>query len=222
MKYAILIVLLIIGTTGILSAQEISEQFKAADQSLIVMPTAYTMPKGKQSFTDYELFLIQYAYGITDRTHISAGMVFPIVMDMFKTFTFGVKQNYYRGRLLQSAALVSYNPEVNGGVLGNVVSVGNPKVSAHLAAFWVTDMETISKNYAIMLGGIATLSPRFAVISEVWTSNQIFESDLNGIFLIGVRFKGENVSWDIGGFRPIQEDGGTILFLPMLKATMMF
>jgi len=202
-------------------AQAANEQFLAADQALMIMPTAYTMPKGSSSFTDYELFLIQYSYAMTSRTHISAGMVFPMAADLLKTFTAGIKQNYYTEEMLQSALWVSYNPYVEGGMFGNVVSLGDKKASLHAAAAWVFSTDKISKDYAVMVGGIASLSPRTSFITEVLSTSQIIDEEGNGIISFGFRFKGEKSSWDIGGGRLLRGNSG-LLFLPILKATVMF
>lgn len=220
MRY-LMIVLLLTGLLGMLYAQEASAQFMAADQSLMVMPTAYTMPKGAHTFTNYEIVIIQYAYGLTPYTHLSAGMLFPIVSEAFDTFTAGIKQNYFRQDIVQSALWVSYNPKVKGGMFGNVISVGNEKISGHGAAVWLYDFEGVSSAYGIMLGGIYSASQRIALISEFLTVSEFMDEDPNGIITFGVRFKGQKMSWDIGGFRTTADMGG-VFMLPLLKATVQF
>jgi hypothetical protein len=197
------------------------DQFKAADQSLMVMPTAYTMPKGASSITDYELFIIQYSYGITSRTHLSAGMVFPIHKELFKSFTIGLKQNYYNGTPLQAAFMCSYNPHYKTGAFGNVLSVGDYRASLHGAAFWVVNKNDISSDYAMMLGGIVMLSKRASLISEFITTSDILDQEANGMITLGVRLKSEKLSLDIGGFRPLSNGGDMIMF-PLLKGTFLF
>jgi len=196
-------------------------QFKAADQSLMVMPTAYTMPKGSSSFTDYELVVVQYAYAYTDRAHISAAMVFPVQAEMLKTFTIGIKQNYYRGSPVQSAAIISYNPDSRLFFMGNVVSVGNAKASVHGAIFGGTDFSEAPEDYVLMAGGIVSLSPSMALISEIISTSSTLDEEGNGIITLGVRFKGDKMSWDIGGFR-LLKDNPEIFLLPLLKATVRF
>ncbi len=218
---AFTLTLLLLTAALALQAQSYDRQFLAADQSLMVMPTAYTMPKGGHTFTDYELVVLQYAYGATDRTHLSAGMVFPFTADMFKTFTLGAKQNWYRGDLVQSAALLSYNIELKGGMFGNVVSVGNDKVSGHGALMWLFDFEDVSSAAGVMLGGIVKLSDRVSLISELLSTTQFMDEEGNGVFTLGVRFRGQKMSWDIGGFRLLSEMEG-VYMLPLLKATVLF
>ncbi len=221
MRIRVLCTILLVIALGNVFSQIVDEQFKAADQSLMFMPTAYTMPRGSSSFTDYELFIVQYSYALTGRTHISAAMVFPMHAELIKTFTMGVKQNYYKEGPFQSALFVSYNPEAQGGMFGNVVSLGNTKASLHAAAAWVTDLTEIQKDYAVMVGGIIGMSNRVSFMTEILSTSQVIDEEGNGIICFGFRFKGDKTSWDLGGGR-LLKDNSEFLFFPILKATILF
>ncbi|MFA7017160.1 MAG: hypothetical protein WC190_07810, partial [Candidatus Cloacimonadaceae bacterium] len=104
----------------------------SADQSLMNWPTAYTMPKGSSSLTSFELIVLQYAYAFPDRFHLSIGTAFPIAKDLIKTFTLGTKVNYLRYNVLEAAVMMSYTPHYKIAMVGNIVSVGNPRASVHL------------------------------------------------------------------------------------------
>lgn len=80
-----------------------SADYYAADQSLFIIPTAYTMYLGQNAFTDYELVILQYSHAISNRTHLSIMSPFPINSDMIKAFTFGFKQNYLRATPIEAA-----------------------------------------------------------------------------------------------------------------------
>ena len=95
-------------------------------------PTAYTMPKGSSSLTSFELIVLQYAYAFPDRFHLSNGTAFPIAKDLIKTFTLGTKVNYLRYNVLEAAVMMSYTPHYKIAMVGNIVSVGNPRASVHL------------------------------------------------------------------------------------------
>lgn len=222
-----LIFMILIAVTA-LSADN-AAQFLAADQSLMTLPTAYTMPKGRSALTNFELVLMQYSYAITDRAHLSAAMVFPFNKDMIKTFSAGGKYNYYRGDKLQAALWGSYTPDPAVGTLGNIFSYGNPKLSGHLITAGVANLRESEVRMLIGLGGIVSLSPRVSLIGESYyvPGNVIDiegEDELNDdikIILMGVRFRGDKISWDLGAGRPL-EDMGDILALPFVKATFMF
>ena len=124
------------------------EEFHAGDQSVFMLPTAYTMPKGSCAVTVYEAVILQFAYAPIDRLHLSAGMVvlpFNYNLDMAETITAGAKYNYYRGKSMASAVWGSctYRPKLL--TLGNVLSFGSNGGkgvgSVHLMGMLVGDIE---------------------------------------------------------------------------------
>ena len=81
------------------------------------------------------------------------------------------------------------------------------------------------------LGGITTLSKRVSGIMEYYNLRDILEIDFddddpldldNSALLLGIRFKGEKMSWDLGGIRPLVVDEGDFLAVPFVKATFIF
>lgn len=222
MKAIVLTLLLLCGWALTLYAQEADEMFQAADQSLLVLPTAYTMPKGGHTLTDYEIFIVQYAYGLTGRTHLSLGMPFPIVAEAFEYTALGIKQNYLRYGKLQAAAAVSWMPKAEGLTFLNVFSYGTPKASAHLLVAGVADYNDVGDGAFLALGGLVNVSKRIALISELMTATEVFDEEGGQILTLGVRFKGDKLSWDLGGFRPFTGDAGDLLLIPLIKMTVLF
>ncbi len=222
MKLHVITLLLLLCAILMLSAQEIDAQFQAADQSLMVIPTAYTMPKGASTFTDYEIIIVQYAYGLTDRTHLSIGMPFPISTEVFQYSALGVKQNYLKYGKLQCAASLSWMPKAEGGALSNVVSYGGVKASVHGFIGITFDYDKVNSGSLLALGGIVDVSKRVALMSEIITYSAILEEEANGLLTLGVRLKGDRMSWDLGGFRPLSGDTGSLLLFPLLKLTVLF
>jgi hypothetical protein len=222
MKVLILVVALMLVTSFSLSAQEMSEEFKAADQSLMVMPTAYTMPKGASTFTDYEIFIIQYAYGLTNSTHLSVGLPFPIVAEAFEYSALGVKQNYLKYGKLQSAAALTWMPKAKGGILSNVLSYGTPKASLHGYIGFFYDYDRVESGALLALGGIVDVSSRIALMSELITHSEAADEEGGQILTLGVRFKGDKLSWDLGGFRPFTGNSGDLILIPLIKMTVLF
>jgi hypothetical protein len=222
MKAAYIVLILLSVFSTALFAQAATEQFKSADQSLILMPTAYTMPQGKSTFTDYEVVFVQYAYGLTDRTHLSVGMLFPIVPEAFEYAVLGVKQNYLKYKGLQSAAIVSFSPKTTTGLFGNAISLGNSKASLHGDIFWGTDFEDVSNGFLFGVGGLVNVSNRVALMSEVISFSELLDEDANGVWTMGVRLKGDGMSWDLGGFRMLKGDQGSLILIPLIKMTVLF
>lgn len=207
-------------------AEEPVDTFRSADQSVMILPTAYTMPVGQSAITSYELLIIQYAYAFLDRAHLSAAMVFPVTKDMLKTFTFGTKVNYYRGKTLQAAVNCTFTPDPQALSLGNVFSLENGDYSFHLStAALVTFKESVQSGYA-GLGIIKNHNDRLSLMAELIAFGE-FDNDVeygDSLILAGIRFKGKMISWDLGAFRPLGEDfsEGSFIALPFVKATVMF
>lgn len=232
MKRAILLALGILICLGTLNAVE--GDFYAGTQSVFVLPTAYTMPKGSSSLTDYEVVFLQYAYAASDRVHLSAAMVFPFNTDMVKTFSLGGKVNYFRGKDVESAFWASFTPDAKVVTAGNVLSVGNEKANLHIVGLMsgVFGEEEILGDFG--LGGIVRFSNRVnGMVDLIFTPFTIAgggDSDFLDLgdsindagVIFGIRFKGQQVSWDLGAMRIIGEDMGELIALPFLKATFLF
>ena len=220
---------------SILSAAD--GEFYAANQSVFILPTAYTMPKGSSALTDYELLILQYAYAASDRLHISAGMVFPVVEDAFETFSLGGKFNYYRGKSMESAVWGTYTFDSNLFTLGNVLSFGGNKNdesgSIHLAGMLLGNLESDNIQGVLGTGGIVRFSNLVNGMMELFFAPFNVKGDPGGLLnldgndyallIAGIRFKGHKVSVDLGGMRPMGDvELDELLLFPFLKATILF
>ncbi|MDZ4120862.1 MAG: hypothetical protein U1C33_00480 [Candidatus Cloacimonadaceae bacterium] len=192
------------------------------DQSIMLLPTAYTMPKGSFSITDYELFVVQFTAAPTPSTHVSIVSLIPFFKDALKTFTVGVKQRYYTRDRISSAAWLSYTPDSKSMSIGNILSLGKPSESLHLGILYVRNEEDGLDSPVIFAGVRKDLSKRIALLGEVVTSIDQLSDDVDGFFGGGIRFIGDTISWELGGFRGINDDLGDIYFIPLLKATVEF
>lgn len=203
------------------SDSSLAESYRPGDHELLLMPSAYTMEKGQSYFSDYELFLINYTVAVTGRTHLSVFSLFPVTTDFLDTFTLGIKQNYYQTPTFASAAWLTYTPK--GGLLniGNVVSFGRRGKSLHVGLGGLSISESQKWELTYMFGGRYDLSRRFSLLAEYSNSETGLNNDFKGFISFGIRFKGEYIAWDFAGFRPL-ENTGDLLFLPLIKATIVF
>lgn len=228
-NYVLITIVLLAGT--LLLAQEKETPFYAADQSVFLLPTAHTMPRGTHALTSFEVLLLQYSFSATDRLHISTGMVFPVTSEMLRTLSLGAKYRYLSQGRVNSAAWVSYSPDPQLLTAGNVVSLDMAKTSLHFAAALYANTEEGESRVLFGLGGIANLSNRVNLMGEVIMvpeTEWIEEEDIDevtgyeGIVILGLRFKGERISWDLGGARSLEGDQGDLIAIPFLKATFLF
>ncbi|GEM_PF-806088 len=193
--------------------------YRPGDHEVLMMPTAYTMNKGESYLTDYELFFLNYTYGITSRTHLSVFLPFPISSEVFDYFSIGLKQNYWESQHFAGAIYASYMPIQNVIVFGNTFSIGNKYSAGHIGIGAASDFENIEPIY--MLGGTININKMISILLEYTNSNDLVESDFNGMLSIGVRFRSRRMAWEIGGMRPLEEASGLIL-MPWLKGTIVF
>lgn len=180
---------------------------------------------------------MQYSYALSEDIHRSAGMVFPFHKEMLKTFSVGGKYNYIHSGPLASALTLSYHVD-KGYILGaNVLSFGDMDASVHLytGAFYKTQKKETTAVFG--LGGIKSFSTRVSGMMEIIYVDPLYDRKPKESFLnegrdlvatIGIRLKGDKVSWDFGTFRSLLKywDGGFdedfVLFSPTLKATVLF
>ncbi len=184
-----------------------------------MMPTAFTMEKGQSYITDYELFILNYNYAVTSKTHIGLLLPFPISSDVFEYFAIGVKQNYWESKNFAGALFASYVPIQGEVFFGNVFSFGNKYSGLHLGIGAGSDFETVEPIY--MAGGTINISHMVSLLVEYTNSNELLDSGFNGLLSVGIRFRSSRMAWEIGGMRPLEEAEGLIL-IPWLKGTLMF
>ncbi len=224
MKKIILIFLLFTALTNIFA-----QNYAPGDNEYLFTPTAYTMPKGNSYFTDYELFLLNYTYAVTDRTHLGVFIPFPITTDLLKLLSFGVKQNYLKTDWIQSAVYASYTFDTAQLILGNSISIGNPSNGANLSA-GITKFFKDSNGFGILLSFGYRFDPSentslIAEISQIFGGDNVqnFTSTFpGGLISVAFRIRSTHLSWDLGAFRPLDmEDSGIVAF-PMLKVSYYF
>ena len=205
-----------------------AQNYRVGDHELLVMPTAYTMPKGSAYFSSYELFFMNYNRAISDRTHIGIFSMFPVTTDFLETVTLGLKHNYFRGNTAASSFWGSVMPKSKVVLAGNVVSIGEPRQALHLGMGVVDswEEEDDSAVWLYLAGYNFPIGRRTDMIVEYSNFSLDFldddDLDFNGLITLGFRFRSQSISWMFGGFRPLEDTGDEFLFFPYLKATLYF
>jgi hypothetical protein len=201
-----------------------AQEYRVGDHELIFMPTAYTMEKGSSYFSDYELFFLNFTYAPTSTTHVGLFTLFPVTSEFLETTTLGLKQNLMRGPSVADAVWATYTPKGAGFTIGNVVSIGKASNGLHLGISEVTDLNEEDADWftVYLVGYRYDLSRKTSLLLEYMNAQVLMdEVDFNGLISIGFRFHSESLSWEIGGFRPLEETGDFFLF-PIIKGTFMF
>ncbi|MCB5252692.1 MAG: hypothetical protein RBR69_10595 [Candidatus Cloacimonadaceae bacterium] len=221
MKKKLILTMVLLALLLTLTAQD-NPEYSPGDQSLMLVPTAYTMPAGSHAITDYEVFFVQYAHSFFGNTHLSIMSMLPFTKEFHKTITLGAKHRYLANGIVQSAAFGSFIPDNGTFVVGNVVSIGQPSTSLHLGLGYGWEKGEGFDAPIIYLGARNNVSKKVAFMLEYGSSLIPTDGDLDSLVSFGVRFIGNTISWDLGGFRPIGVDLGNAYFIPVLKATFEF
>ncbi len=199
--------------------------YRPGDHELLFMPTAYTMEAGQSYLSDYELFFLNYTFAASPRTHVGFFTLFPIASSFLETMTLGIKQNYLKSENVQAALWGTYTPKASALTLGNVFSYGTGSNSFHMGLSGMTGLDDDNDEwqFVYMFGSRIGFSKKVSITLEYTNTSIGAENSFNGLISIGFRFTGESVSWELGGFRPLESTGDLDLILfPVLKATVLF
>ncbi len=201
-----------------------SPEYRGGDHELLIAPTAYTMPKGWIYLTNYELFFLNAGFAATDRTHVSAFVLFPMIPEFLRTLSIGMKQNYWYSPSFASALWGAYNFELGILAVGNAFSVGTMRSNATFNAILIADLkESPGAGWGFSLGGAVALSSSVKLLGEYWFSGETLRGTSSGeILALGIRFYGKQFCIDLGGIRPVGvtgEDSSDLIAFPYLKGT---
>ena len=203
-------------------------QYQIGDHELLAMPTAYTMPAGNGYFTDYEAILLNFVYAPLNRTHIGVFTMFPVTSEFINTFSIGVKQNFFKYKIFQSAVYGTLTPKASLYVLGGVVSIGKPTFGFHMdfsyAGHYDED-DTDDGGFLFSFGLRYDFKENFAGIIEYHSPNNSSVIEMfseYSMILFGLRFHYEYTSWEIAGFRPLSSYSSDLILYPFLKGTYYF
>jgi len=202
--------------------------FPDPDQNTIMFcPTPATLPKGAAYFRDFELFLLNVGYGVTDALDLSFGTLFPVSAELFMLST-GAKWRLVdrdsSGIGLALTGSFTLLDETTFGAFGGVAGIGNRRNSLNLSVNRTYDDDGDAETVFIV-GGDAQMGRRNKIFAEYFSSSALLEDeddDLSGFINIGFRFFGERHSFSLSGFRPLGEDMGSLVAFPMIMYSQHF
>ena len=176
---------------------------------LYFAPTARMLKQGDGYFSDYYLFFLGVAYGMTDNITIGGGIsIFPGVDIDKQIFYFtpkvGLKSaknfNFAAGALLVKLPFDDDDTKTAGILYGvGTYGTSNGSITAGLGYGFVD--RDFAEKPMIMIGGEKRLSRRMAFVTENW----IFPGVDQPLISYGVRFFGETLSIDLALLNTIGE-----------------
>lgn len=224
-------------TTLTAEAQDIRYMDANADR-VILFSTADTHPAGTFFFTNYELFLLQFGYAITDHVQLALTGLAPMIDEQPYFFDLSLKVNLVRSSAFRFALMGSLDYMWSGGSDGDgffgtrLGAVGQVcftptcqmSVNLNLHAF-INDSTTDFLPMVSSLGFLGHLSPLFSILLEP-SYAFIVGDEVTGAdgFLLsyGVRLSGANWGVDLTFIRPFVEsfeDNPLIMGFPWVSFT---
>ena len=192
----------------------------------VVLPTAYTHPKGTFFVSNYDIVLSQLGYAFTDDTQISLTGVPPIGGDQVAVIDLTLKTTLYRGGLVRFAALGSTSGLVANGLgvvgIGRVGGVAPLGLEARCASSLSISSNITLAGVMLMANGangIFHMSRSLSLLAELDTLLPLANAaaEFNGAMAGGgVRFHWTHVGLDLTLMRFL---GSTHTTLPILAFT---
>ncbi|HVZ71014.1 MAG TPA: hypothetical protein VHJ20_01455 [Polyangia bacterium] len=193
----------------------------------VLLPTAYTHPRGTFFFSSYDLLIEQIGYAFTDDTQISLTGLPPVGADDVAVADVTLKTSLYRGPRLRVAALGSASGF--GSKSAGVFGIGRFGGVAQMCLESRCDSSlTMSSNVALAgalvmvngVSGVFRLGRVTSLLAEVDTllpfSNDIPDEIGGAMAGGGIRLRGESWGFDFALMRVI---GGSRATLPLLALT---
>jgi hypothetical protein len=197
--------------------------------TLLLLPTAFTPPKGSLVFRDFELLFLTLGYSPTASTSVVAGAMFP-VSTQFNAATLGVKQQLYLSGDRATAFAVTGNVTMPFGSEINDAGflwLANGVVShrflrgfgVHAAAGGVGAQGRGESVQSLSLGAGADLRvhDNAKLIAEYLRGGTSFDPGGSlSLLNFGIRLHGERLSADIAAVKPLEGEIEGLWLYPLV------
>ena len=87
----IIVLFALLLASALLAKETAENDYRPGDQSVLVLPTAYNIPAGKITFTNYQILTLHFTFSFIDRLDIGAVFPFPIDKEFVDYMTPGFK-----------------------------------------------------------------------------------------------------------------------------------
>lgn len=193
---------------------------------VVLLPTAYTHPKGTFYFTSYDVLLLQAGYALTDDTQVTLTAL-PIASESFTVLDLSLKSVLARSGLIRIAAIGSASggvgKEIGVLLIGRVGGVAQLCLDSRCdSSFSLSSNLTLAGALLLMangVGGIWRLGRTVSLLAELATLVPLGGQgeEFNGATLGGgVRLHFGHWGFDLTLVRPLEAASPT---LPLLTAT---
>ena len=193
--------------------------------TIMFCPTPSTLEQGDWYFRDFELFVLNFGYGLTDNLDLSFGTLFPVTGDI-ELITLGAKLEILDrdteglGLALTGGGFILDDESVWSA--GAVAGVGDRRRSLNLAVS-MGFSEHGNSDPIFMIGGDTQVGDGTKLFAEYGNSARSFgdSDDFYGLINLGVRFFGKSLSVSLSGLRPLidGDDDDNLFAIPMVMVS---
>ncbi len=191
---------------------------------LFFSPTAIPLRKGENYFSDFWVFLLSGAHGVTDRFTLGVGGTIIPGIDLTQNVIYLLPKytvvNASQVKLAVGGLLASvpYSEKTRKsmGLLYGVGTLGSRENNLTLGTGFGYIGNRFTSTPVITLGGQARVSKHIALLTENWFDTS--GSDLTGFATYGLRALSEEFAVDFGFGLPIDPGGSSMKFpgVPLL------
>jgi hypothetical protein len=197
-----------------------AQNFDPDYNSVLLGPTAETLPKRAAYFRSFELLILNFGYAPTDNLNLSIGTLFPVTPEL-GMFSAGFKyrllsrEKHHIG--LAAAGTGTVVSESWLATLTGVIGVGNRRHSLNFSING-TFVEEQDPGAFYVVSGDTQVSGSTKLLAEFGNSaNRVLDDeDVDGFLNIGIRMFWERTSFTITGFRPLMSDSGDFIAFPIV------
>ncbi len=191
--------------------------------SLMFCPTPATLEKGDFYFRNFELYILNFGWGVSEFTSLSFMTHFPI-FSLFDFGSVGIKQRIldrekYPIGVALAGSYTFLTDEVDRGLFTGslILGLGDKERSLNLALNQTSQKDN-DPEFTFVLGGDWRASRRTKFLVEYMNATDFLfddDEDFNGFLNLGVRFFGNDWSFSFTGIRPMM-DTDNFVFWPMI------
>ncbi len=198
----LIIAVLFIFSTGV-AAQQGSDDWYSdpSTERYLISQTGRNIPQGTGYYQNVLVFFNSAHYGVTDWFSLGLGFEAistfsgnPILLVLPK-LGFELSENISVGagvHYLNASVLAS---EAQGGIAYGVFTYDFNRSNISLGAGWAFLQDELSSQPSLTISGMTRLSQRIGLVSENWVF--LSDDDVYALFTYGIRFIGENTSFDL-------------------------
>lgn len=215
-------------TSGEANADGVQGLTDANADRLGLFPTAHSLRAGQFVLNDYELFLVQMGYGVTDRLQLAAATVLPNWEGIPFILNLSAKYRYYDSTRVKLAVLGTITLISQHSGLGNLGTVGNAlsyclddRCDNMLNATVIANIQTFSEGTVFLwmggAGGSFKVARRLRLLAEVATAGLFAVASGSGksgsatvpggLLTYGLRLFGEDLAADLLFVKPFSTTG---------------